>query len=208
MKGADALPRMRLEAGDLPRIIWQIMGWALIASAVSDGFIVLAQVMGMAHLQPWLISISSSGTLIVLGALTLSGALGSGVAEAEESAPPRQADAQDCQIIERLEALMAAKKPYLDPDLTMSQLSRRLRIPVKQLSGAINRVTGENVSRYINAARIAAAQTALVNGDTVTNAMLASGFNTKSNFNREFLRVTGQSPSDWLAQRTVERATR
>ena len=28
--------------------------------------------------------------------------------------------------------------------------------------------------------------------------MLASGFNTKSNFNREFLRVTGKNPSDWL----------
>ena len=30
-----------------------------------------------------------------------------------------------------------------------------------------------------------------------TDAMLASGFNTKSNFNREFRRVTGRTPSDW-----------
>jgi AraC-like DNA-binding protein len=28
--------------------------------------------------------------------------------------------------------------------------------------------------------------------------MLGSGFNTKSNFNREFLRVTTLSPSDWM----------
>jgi AraC-like DNA-binding protein len=30
--------------------------------------------------------------------------------------------------------------------------------------------------------------------------MLNSGFNTKSNFNREFLRVMGASPSEWLAK--------
>ena len=34
-------------------------------------------------------------------------------------------------------------------------------------------------------------------GAGVTDAMLASGFNTKSNFNREFRRVTGRTPSDW-----------
>ena len=33
-----------------------------------------------------------------------------------------------------------------------------------------------------------------------TSAMLASGFNTKSNFNREFLRVTGETPSAYRAR--------
>jgi AraC-like DNA-binding protein len=37
-------------------------------------------------------------------------------------------------------------------------------------------------------------------GESVTEAMFASGFSTKSNFNREFLRVTGASPSKWLAE--------
>ncbi|MCK0097339.1 helix-turn-helix domain-containing protein [Yoonia sp. F2084L] len=40
--------------------------------------------------------------------------------------------------------------------------------------------------------------------NSITNAMLSSGFNTKSNFNREFLRISGKSPSDWL---TDHRAT-
>lgn len=70
---------------------------------------------------------------------------------------------------------------------------------MKQLSGTINRVTGENVSRYINAARIFAAQRGLISGENVTAAMLEAGFNTKSNFNREFQRITGTSPSDWLS---------
>lgn len=34
--------------------------------------------------------------------------------------------------------------------------------------------------------------------ESVTNAMLSSGFITKPNFNREFLRITGESPSAWL----------
>ena len=94
--------------------------------------------------------------------------------------------------------VMAAQALYLNPDLTLAQLARKLLVPVKQLSGAINRVTGENVSRYINNARVKAAQGALLKGDNVTTAMLAAGFNTKSNFNREFLRVVGASPSEWL----------
>ncbi|WP_298860914.1 helix-turn-helix domain-containing protein [uncultured Sulfitobacter sp.] len=203
LKGSDALPRMRLEAGDLPRLVWQIIGGALILSAASDGVIVLAQLLDMGHLQPWLISIFSSTTLIVVGALTLSGALSSGAVEVDETAPPREADPADTQIMAQLEVLMEQARPYLNPDLTMSQLSRRLRVPVKQLSGAINRVTGENVSRYINAARIAVAQKSLLAGENVTTAMLGSGFNTKSNFNREFLRVSGESPSDWLASNKV-----
>jgi AraC-like DNA-binding protein len=72
-------------------------------------------------------------------------------------------------------------------------------VPAKQVSGAVNRTTGDNVSRYVNGLRIAHACTLLRRGETVTSAMLGSGFNTKSNFNREFSRVTGQTPSGWAA---------
>jgi len=69
-----------------------------------------------------------------------------------------------------------------------------LNLPVKTLSTAINRGSGENVSRYINARRIKAACAALERGESVTDTMLSAGFNTKSNFNREFLRITGKTP--------------
>ena len=77
-------------------------------------------------------------------------------------------------------------------------MSRKLGVPAKSLSATINLATGENVSRFINKARIAAAQKAMLDGESVTNAMLTCGFNTKSNFNREFLRIVGTSPSAWL----------
>lgn len=197
LRGADALPRVRLGAGDLPGQIWTVIGVALIGSAFTDVLIVGVQIVGAAHLQPWIISIYSSAMLLVVGALSLSGELGTTPETGQ--VPVLDITEQDTQIVARLEALMAAERLYLNPDLTLTRLSRRLVVPVKQLSTAINRVTGGNVSRYINNARVKAAQDALMQGQNVTEAMLASGFNTKSNFNREFLRITGQNPSAWVA---------
>jgi AraC-like DNA-binding protein len=49
-------------------------------------------------------------------------------------------------------------------------------------------------------AGIARACALLEQGRTITAAMLESGFNTKSNFNREFLRLKEISPSAWIAR--------
>lgn len=200
LQGADAMPRMRLSAGDLPGRIWLVIGAALVASAFSDVAIIAAQIAGAGYLQPWIISIYSSTMLLVVGGLSLSRALDSDPQDATPmSAPEVTVSDEDTRVVARLDALMREQQLYLNPDLTLSQLARKLIIPTKQLSGAINRVTGENVSRYINAERIRAAQAEMRQGQSITNAMLAAGFNTKSNFNREFLRVAGQTPSDWLA---------
>jgi AraC-like DNA-binding protein len=197
-QGGDATPRLRLENADLPGKVWQVIGASLIASALSDVLIIAALIGGAAFLQPWIISLFSSGMLLVVGGLSLSSVLTAPLADAIDAPGPAISD-QDVQIVQRLDALMAARTPYLDPDLTLVQLSRKLVVPAKQLSGAINRVTGGNVSRYINNARIKTAQDLMTQGKSVTEAMLDSGFNTKSNFNREFLRFAGRNPRDWLS---------
>jgi AraC-like DNA-binding protein len=197
MQGADALPRLRLGTGDVPTKIWRIMGLCLIGSALSDVLIVVAQIAGLASWQPWIISLFSTGTLILLGSLALSDSL----TDPDQSVPLPAApvDTQlDETLMTRLDQLMATHRLYLNPDLTLTQLARRLHVPVKHLSVAINRKTGENVSRYINSHRINAACESLRRGETVTSAMLSAGFNTKSNFNREFSRTMKMSPSDWL----------
>ena len=88
----------------------------------------------------------------------------------------------------------------LDAGLTLQRLARRIRLPEKRLSAAVNRVTMGNLSRHINRWRIDHACELIAAGETITEAMLASGFNTKSNFNREFRRVTGFSPAEWARQ--------
>ena len=193
----DAFLNTTLEAGGTARRLWQIIGIALVASAFSDALIVAAQIAGARHLQPWIISIYSVGNLLLIGGLSLSRSLATlDPAPATPEPDPVQV-ASNAEIMARLEALMDKDRLYLDPDLTLGRLARRLGLPAKQLSAAINRSTGENVSRYVNRARVAEAQRALKSGQSVTQSMFSAGFQTKSNFNREFLRITGQTPSAW-----------
>ena len=71
----------------------------------------------------------------------------------ENSVTPEDSERQQ-SMVARLDDYVAAQKPFLDPDLTLARLARKLTVPAKQLSSAINRVKGENVSRYINRHRI------------------------------------------------------
>ncbi|WP_445398581.1 helix-turn-helix domain-containing protein [Zobellella sp. An-6] len=124
--------------------------------------------------------------------------------EAAESAPseldpPTQAvlsDGEANAIIAKLDTLMREKQAFLDPDLTLSRLSRKLTIPARQISMAVNQVHGRNLSKVLNEYRIGHAKERLLTSDeSITQVYLNSGFQTKSNFNREFSRVTGQTPS-------------
>ncbi|MCU0908441.1 MAG: AraC family transcriptional regulator [Rhodobacteraceae bacterium] len=202
--GADAQPQMLLAHGSMPARVWRIIGAALIASAASDVLIIVALANGRADLQPWIITVFSVGNLLLIGLVSLSPYLRTSDPErSDPQADPVERAEPDAELWQRVCACMATDKPYLDPDLTLARLARKLRVPAKALSVTINRATGQNVSRFVNDARIAAAQDALRQGNSVTEAMLSAGFNTKSNFNREFLRVAGMSPSDWMASRTT-----
>ncbi|MCB4770981.1 AraC family transcriptional regulator [Ancylobacter sp. Lp-2] len=112
--------------------------------------------------------------------------------------------AADLAILARLDALMAERRLYTDVDLDLGRLARRLALPARRLSEAINRVHSMSVSHYVNGLRVAEAQRLLGETDLpVTRVMLEAGFLTKSNFNREFRRLAGMSPSEWRATRRL-----
>jgi len=47
----------------------------------------------------------------------------------------------------------------------------------------------------------------LLHGNSAIVAMLSCGFNAKSNFNRESMRITGMSPRQWVQkQQTYDKA--
>lgn len=200
LRSLSDMPLARLEAGRVPVVIWQILGWALIASALGDVLIAWAYLTGHEGWTGWMITVSSSLALLLLGLLSgnpaASGADGPGD-EVRSPAPSGTSTVEDAEILARLDDFLSREPVHLDPNLTLSRLSRRLRLPEKRLSSAVNRATGANVSRHINAWRIRHACKLIEQGSTVTDAMLSSGFNTKSNFNREFRRVTGSAPSQW-----------
>ncbi|MEM8540467.1 MAG: AraC family transcriptional regulator [Pseudomonadota bacterium] len=199
LRGEDSLPYSRLENGRMTVLVWRVLAIALLASAGSDILIAIHIASGKTEMLLWLPSLFSSITLLVLGALGLSHAIESQSANADgHSEYSVQDEMHDTAIIEKLEAYIETHKPFLDPDLTLARLARKIQVPEKQVSRAINKAKGENVSRYINRYRVNHACGLLQAGKSATEAMLASGFNTKSNFNREFLRVMGANPRFWL----------
>lgn len=112
--------------------------------------------------------------------------------------PSDAATANDTRIVETVDGLMRENQMFRDPDLTLNRLARKAGIPSRRISAAINRVLGRNVSQVVNGYRIEHAKRLLADsGLPVTAIMFEAGFQTKSNFNREFLRLTGTSPSDF-----------
>jgi len=120
--------------------------------------------------------------------------------EAEADARPDTQDlptADDAHVLAEVHRILRERHLYRDPDLTLERLARRVGIPGRQLSRTINRKRGRNVSQEINLWRIREAQMLLEQTDrAVTAIMFDCGFQTKSNFNSTFRRVTGVSPSD------------
>jgi AraC-like DNA-binding protein len=109
-----------------------------------------------------------------------------------------EATQADAELLDAFRSLMAERQLYRDPDLTLTRLGRRLGVPARRVSETVNRQLGMNVSQFINAHRIERAAELLIGSDRpVAEIMAESGFRTKSNFNREFRRVTGMTPAEF-----------
>ena len=107
-----------------------------------------------------------------------------------------EATDEDRELLDRFGALLVDARLYADSGLTLARAARRLGVPARRLSEAVNRVAGTNVSRHINSFRIEHAKRLLSETDLpVTEVMLEAGFLSKSTFNTEFRRITGQTPS-------------
>jgi AraC-like DNA-binding protein len=93
---------------------------------------------------------------------------------------------------------METKQIYRDPELNLNRIARKLGLPARRVSVAVNRIHGMSVSQYVNEFRIRFACDQLAHSDVpVTSVMFEAGFISKSNFNREFLRVTSTSPTEY-----------
>jgi len=101
----------------------------------------------------------------------------------------------------RLCKLVEYDKLYLDPNLTLSQLSRKSKINTSQLSYMINTGLSKNFNDFVNEYRVEEVKTQLLDPKKEQLSILAialdSGFNSKATFNRVFKRITGKSPSNF-----------
>jgi|GEM_PF-972392 len=101
---------------------------------------------------------------------------------------------------ERLLALMAAEQPWLEPELTLTELAQRLRTTPNVLSRVINAGCGQNFNDFVNTYRVQEARRKLADARyahySLVGVALESGFNSKSTFNRVFKKLTGQAPGE------------
>ncbi|MDE1991317.1 MAG: helix-turn-helix transcriptional regulator [Rhizobiaceae bacterium] len=197
--GPDALVASRLDGALLSYRSLLITALALILSGLSDVVISFdALRYGGVHVGA-IVAVGNVIALLVLGGAAAI-ASGSQLSEgaALEAAPPPQPTDEDGAVAATLDGLMQSRQLYRDPELNLGRIARKMNLPARRVSIAVNRIKGMSVSQYVNDFRIrAACEQLLATPDPVTQVMFDSGFISKSNFNREFSRLTGTSPTEF-----------
>jgi AraC-like DNA-binding protein len=207
--GTDGLDEARLEGAFAAHRALFVAAAALCLSALFDLAVLLDFEWSKGKNTGLIVGNANLFGLFLMGVTALVAARErAGPAPVLNSDPLPSQAAQDREILERVDRLLKEQKLSRDENLTLSRLARRAGLPARQISGAVNRLAGKNVSQYINDFRIAEACRLLRETDMpVTSAMFECGFQTKSNFNREFRRVTSLSPMSWRAENRQPRSS-
>lgn len=110
---------------------------------------------------------------------------------------PSQIEAYKKQLV----VLLNTEKPFLNPQVSLTDLSEKLSVSTKHLSQVINQSFNLSFFDFVNSYRIKEAQQILKESKddklTVLEVMYEAGFNSKSSFNTAFKKETGQTPSQF-----------
>jgi AraC-like DNA-binding protein len=200
--GPDALRRTPFESAAPVYRALLFAAVTLLLSAALDLFVFLDFSWTQGRHAPALVAGANLMALVILSIAGAVAVRGRASAETGDDVRVPVEEPGDQATLDALHALMETKRSYRDPDLNLDRLARKAILPARQISAAINRVTGKNVSQFVNDFRIAEACDLLAATDKpVTEIMLDVGFQTKSNFNREFRRVTNMTPVQWRQSR-------
>lgn len=108
---------------------------------------------------------------------------------------------QNLTLKSKLEAYMDTHEVYLNPSLTIFELSRGIGLTSSELSHFLNKHLGKNFFEFINEFRIERAKKMLKDPEkerlTILEILYASGFNSKSSFNTVFKKYVGKTPSEY-----------
>lgn len=197
-KGQDQLIHARLDAAALIRR-WILMAVALLcALLLIDTLIALSFMLSQGTHAPALITFGSAALIGVL--ILILTKLPSQHLKLDAASPPTpgKTETAESDLETQARDVLERTQLFLDPDLTVQRLARRLSVPERALSSAINQTQGMNVSHYVNGFRLRHAAGLLrQTDDPVSKVMTQSGFLTRSNFYREFQRVYGMSPAQY-----------
>ncbi|MEL7342438.1 MAG: helix-turn-helix domain-containing protein, partial [Bacteroidota bacterium] len=110
----------------------------------------------------------------------------------------------------RLRAAMEEEEVFMNPELTLGELSDIVQTNTHTLSRVINEGYGKSFYDFINEYRVKAfAKLALDDTnkqETFLALALRVGFNSKTTFNRAFKKVTGTTPRSYLKEQREKEA--
>jgi len=197
-KGPDHLIFARLDIAR-PAQRWMLLGAGLLLILlILDTAIALNFVFARGNHATAMVSL---GSLMLIGLLLLILTRMPSILAPEQSAPAPSSESPDrneADLEQRAREMLINSQIYLDPDLSLQRIARRLSVPERSLSTAINQSQGMNMSQYVNGFRLShAARLLRDTNDSVSQVMSQSGFLTRSNFYREFQRVYQQTPAQY-----------
>lgn len=107
--------------------------------------------------------------------------------------------------IQKVQLGMEVQKLFLKQNLNIDEFSKRINLPVKEVSAVINKHYGTNFFEFMNSYRVEEAKRLLGDSQhadmTVMDVLLHAGFNSKSAFHRFFNRLVGMSPTEFRKQK-------
>lgn len=119
--------------------------------------------------------------------------------EEKNSEPSAANENEYSEELLKLKKYMIDEKPFLNPSLTIQDVSDRIGIPVRDLSVLINHKLEQHFYDFVNTYRIEKAMDLLKdvtkNKLTILEILYDVGFNSKSSFNTAFKKHTGNTPT-------------
>ncbi len=101
----------------------------------------------------------------------------------------------------KLQQVMDKEKLFLDPNLTLPFLAKKLLVSVHHLSQVINEKMDQNFFEFVNNYRVEEAKQLLLDPGrkhlNISAIGFEAGFNSNSSFNSVFKKLTGMTPSQF-----------
>ncbi|UOG73762.1 helix-turn-helix domain-containing protein [Hymenobacter tibetensis] len=108
----------------------------------------------------------------------------------------------DAAVVARIRRALEVEQLYLNPTLTLAELSAHTGLAPRLISFTVNNGFGQPFNDLVNSYRVAEVKRRLATSDaqrlTLLGIAFESGFNSKTTFNRIFKQFTGVAPRDWV----------
>jgi len=114
------------------------------------------------------------------------------------------ADNKAKEYLHIMNQYMIEKKPFLDADLTLLQLSEQLNLSHTLISEIMNNIVSQNFYDYVNNFRVEEFKRLVKDKNNrhlkILSLAYDSGFKSKTTFNTAFKKFTGITPSEYMKQ--------